>query len=173
MSDSKCRKVQRESFIGDILESPYEVRVDRQILDFIFHNAQVIEHLLIFYPFFTDPEIPRIQQHASKTTATEEFEKALQCSAEAFPIPFITWYKDGKKLNLPSCSDNGENPCEKGIYTISENTTGFYKSSTLKIRKSKFPRDQGAYTCEAKNDRGSSVWTVNLDMQGEDSCLSV
>ena len=30
----------------------------------------------------------------------------LTCEAEGFPVPFITWYKDGKEMNVSERSGN-------------------------------------------------------------------
>nr|XP_039262310.1 uncharacterized protein LOC120338389 isoform X1 [Styela clava] len=64
----------------------------------------------------------------------------LKCLIDAFPLPEITWYKDGEEINA---SDR--------IEIISEASITRFQ---LKIRKLKLPHDYGEYQCEARNSVG-------------------
>lgn len=90
-------------------------------------------------------------------------EKNLLCAAWAFPAPVITWYRDGKGINVTNCADDND------IYVIRDSGSKVSTSSKLKIKKTQYLRDSGTYTCVAKNDYGTDSLDIILDVQGENT----
>ena len=66
----------------------------------------------------------------------------LVCEAEGFPVPIITWTKNGKLL------------------IESENKTTFIILDTRK-------EDAGKYKCEASNSAGRASYTSTVEVTGK------
>lgn len=63
------------------------------------------------------------------------------CEAEGYPPPKVSWLQNGKKLSGQHYK----------VYRF-ENEHGSKRRSILKIDSTKYPRDNGTYTCKAKNN---------------------
>ena len=95
--------------------------------------------------FFCSVVPPRITKRSKdKVTVIEGNPLLLLCEAEGFPVPIITWTKNGK------------------LQTESENRTKFIVHDTRK-------EDAGEYKCEASNSAGRASYksTVKVTCKGE------
>uniref|UniRef100_A0A8C2DSP9 receptor protein-tyrosine kinase n=1 Tax=Cyprinus carpio TaxID=7962 RepID=A0A8C2DSP9_CYPCA len=78
----------------------------------------------------------------------------LHCPARGIPFPRITWYKDQRKLQQVS-----------GIMLFPEEGTLHIDRITVE--------DQGLYTCEATNERGSVESSAHIWVQSSSESLSL
>lgn len=71
----------------------------------------------------------------------------VTCKADGYPPPKITWLRNG--MQLPVCVNN----CEEEDYQALEdmNKQWAHTESYLMIKRTKYPRDHGTYTCKAEN----------------------
>ncbi|KAJ8035227.1 Titin [Holothuria leucospilota] len=81
-------------------------------------------------------------------TATRGAPLELKCSVNGYPIPNITWYKDGKQLD-PQAGYNT---------TFSE---GVAMLTTQTIKEG----DQGMFSCVAVNPEGDDITSCNVLIQ--------
>lgn len=116
-------------------------------------------------------EPPYIEPYFDTTDVKASYTKTLRCAAEGYPAPVVTWYKEGKPaINITNCDGNLE-PTKvcKNIYEITERSLSSLRvNNVLKIKQLQYPRDNGTYTCEAKNDYGTASLTIQLNVQGDD-----
>ncbi|KAK2563242.1 Vascular endothelial growth factor receptor 2 [Acropora cervicornis] len=63
------------------------------------------------------------------------------CKADGYPPPKVSWLQNGKNLSGQHYK----------VYRF-ENEHGSKRQSILKIDSTKYPRDNGTYTCKAKNN---------------------
>ena len=119
--------------------------------------------------FFLAPESPKINPYTGSTDVNEPLEKELACVAKGVPTPQITWYKDGKKINVTSCrqDDPRSRVCSNDVYSTREHWTKLFAESILTIKETKYSRDHGTYTCKAENQAGSDELVIMLNVQGK------
>lgn len=72
--------------------------------------------------------------------------KHLNCEANGFPTPVLSWEKDGNPISL--CKRMFVNNCQNSAY--------LYQRNGMKIESARFPEDNGTYTCVARNSAGVS-----------------
>ena len=65
----------------------------------------------------------------------------VMCKADGYPPPTVSWLQNGKQL---SGQDYTVVPIQSERWANTE--------STLKIDRTKYPRDNGTYTCKAENN---------------------
>ena len=86
---------------------------------------------------------PKITKRSKdKVTVIKGNPLLLLCEAEGFPVPIITWTKNGKLL------------------TESENKKKFIIHDTRK-------EDTGEYKCEASNSAGRASYTSTVEVTGK------
>ena len=75
----------------------------------------------------------------------------VTCKADGYPPPKITWLRNG--MQLPVCVITDMNNCEEEDYRALEdmNKQWAHTESYLMIKRTKYPRDHGTYTCKAEN----------------------
>lgn len=64
------------------------------------------------------------------------------CKADGYPPPKVSWLQNGKNLSGQHYK----------VYQSIKNKHGSKRQSILKIDSTKYPRDNGTYTCKAKNN---------------------
>ena len=95
------------------------------------------------YLFLFSVAPPRITKRSKeKVTVIEGNPLFLVCGAEGFPVPIITWTKNGKSL------------------LGSHNKTKFIIHDTSK-------EDAGKYKCEASNTAGRASYTCTVEVTGK------
>ena len=95
------------------------------------------------YLFFFSVAPPRITKRSKeKVTVIEGKSVVLVCEAEGFPVPIITWTKNGKLL------------------LESHNKTNYTIHDTSK-------EDAGKYKCEASNTAGRASYTCTVEVTGK------
>lgn len=78
----------------------------------------------------------------------------LICKADGYPPPKVSWLQNGKNLS-------GQH------YKVLQNERGrSNRQSLLIIERTKYPRDNGTYTCKAKNI-GVSQKSVEISIQSK------
>ena len=99
----------------------------------------MLTHNCLFFSFSV-AHPPRITKRSKdKVTVIEGNPLLLVCEAEGFPVPIITWTKNGKLL------------------IKSENETKFIINDTSK-------EDAGKYKCEASNTAGRASYTSTVEV---------
>ena len=104
-----------------------------------------INFLCGFFPFFQadlKPATINILRPARNVYVINETSRLdFLCEAEGYPPPKVSWLQNGKKLSGQHYK----------VYRF-ENEHGSKRRSILKIDSTKYPRDNGTYTCKAKNN---------------------
>ena len=77
------------------------------------------------------------------------------CKADGYPPPKVSWLQNGKNLSGQHYK----------VYRF-ENEHGSKRQSILKIDSTKYPRDNGTYTCKAKNNVVSQK-SVEISIQSK------
>ena len=71
----------------------------------------------------------------------------VHCKAVGYPVPTITWLRNGTEIPvcIHSCADKN--------YQVWEvhNKVFAFAESRLQVKKTEYPRDHGTYTCMANN----------------------
>ena len=103
---------------------------------------------------------PKIKESGQNSTISSFIgsDQALKCDTNGFPVPKISWFKDGKSLKSLVIS-NREN-IEKFVTT----QNGFWLIVDDLDRE-----DEGVYTCEATNELGTDTKSFYLKIQNQDS----
>ena len=104
--------------------------------------------VLLFKTIVTDfifQGLPHFSSKPSPTITVKETKNILiPCKANGFPLPVITWYKNGHLIEK-------ERKC--------------YGERSLKLKKIQF-QDRGVYTCSAENLMGRAELSVNVSVKG-------
>ncbi|KAI5627449.1 vascular endothelial growth factor receptor 1 isoform 1 precursor [Silurus asotus] len=95
-------------------------------------------------------EAPALLQNLSDCSVNISNSVTLQCPATGVPRPLITWYKDQRKLKQVS-----------GIILSPEDGTLHIDRITVE--------DEGLYTCEAANERGSVGSSAYISVENSES----
>ena len=74
----------------------------------------------------------------------------LRCKADGYPVPQITWRRNGTQMSVCVKPDGN---CDGQHYQVSEIKREYraFVESWLSIERTEYPRDHGRYTCIAKN----------------------
>ena len=88
---------------------------------------------------------------------TEGQDYRMECKAEGYPPPVMSWFKDEEKLY--SC----QRDCSNGGYLIRENRVSNKTVSSLTINRAK-SSNSGNYSCTATNSLGSQKQSVQLSV---------
>ena len=94
--------------------------------------------------------------HPADNVVINETKKLVViCKADGYPPPEVSWLQNGKNLS-------GQH------YKVSqyENEHGSNRQSILLIDSTKYPRDNGTYTCKAKNNAVSQK-SVEISIQSK------
>lgn len=114
----------------------------------------------------TDPGAPVITHLPGSVAVNEPNKLTLRCEANGFPLPKITWLRNGTKL--PVCvKSEAVDRCAGENYQVSEQADEDrdLTESYLVIATTKYPRDHGKYTCLAKNSE-TALKDVEVSIQG-------
>ncbi len=117
------------------------------------HIAEQIATLCTFFAVF-----PVFLRTPANVTVGIGKTAKLECSADGFPIPKISWHKDGGS-HFPAAQDrrmkimNLMNPFERQAEPF------FIVNVRLE--------DEGIYTCQAENEAGSILSNASLRVLGE------
>uniref|UniRef100_A0A673G7B8 receptor protein-tyrosine kinase n=1 Tax=Sinocyclocheilus rhinocerous TaxID=307959 RepID=A0A673G7B8_9TELE len=111
-------------------------------------------HLLTGEHTHLDTAAPVLLRNLSDHSVNVSNSVTLRCPARGIPHPRITWYKDQRKLQQVS-----------GIMLFPE-------EGTLHIDRIS-AEDQGLYTCEATNERGSVESSAHIWVQSSSESLSL
>ncbi|XP_060755794.1 vascular endothelial growth factor receptor 1 isoform X1 [Neoarius graeffei] len=95
-------------------------------------------------------EAPVLLQNLSDCSVNISNSVTLQCHASGVPRPLITWYKDRRKLKQVS-----------GIMLVPEDGTLHIDRITVE--------DEGLYTCQATNERGSAESSAYISVENSES----
>ena len=114
-----------------------------EVLFSVINYVCIIKETIIVSFFFSVARPPRIRNPSKdKVTVIEGNPLLLVCEAEGFPVPIITWTKNGKLL------------------TDNENKTKFIINDASK-------KDAGKYKCEASNSAGRASYTSTVEVTGK------
>ena len=85
----------------------------------------------------------------------EPNEMAVLCKANGYPVPTITWMRNGIQMTV--CVKSPDVNCAGKNYQVLEhkNEDKALVESRLTIVHTKYPRDQGRYICVAKNGQSA------------------
>uniref|UniRef100_A0A8C1Z5P2 receptor protein-tyrosine kinase n=1 Tax=Cyprinus carpio TaxID=7962 RepID=A0A8C1Z5P2_CYPCA len=111
-------------------------------------------HLLTGEHTHLDTAAPVLLRNLSDHSVNVSNSVTLHCPARGIPFPRITWYKDQRKLQQVS-----------GIMLFPEEGTLHIDRITVE--------DQGLYTCEATNERGSVESSAHIWVQNSSESLSL
>ena len=117
-----------------------------------------INFLCGFFPFFQadlKPATINILRPARNVYVINETSRLVfLCEADGYPPPNVSWLQNGKNLS-------GQH------YEVRQNERGLSnRRSLLIIERTKYPRDNGTYTCKAKNI-GVSQKSVEISIQSK------
>ena len=103
--------------------------------------------------FSLDLSAPNISELYAVGTAVvnESNPVEMHCKAYGYLVPQITWLRNGTRI--PVCVGVGN--CDGRHYQALEikSEDHAFAESWLTIEKTEYPRDQGRYTCIAKNSQ--------------------
>ena len=87
-----------------------------------------------------------------------------RCEATGYPVAKITWLQNG--LQMPVCMKVDRKNCAGQNYQAFEITNEDYALSIsyLTIASTKYPRDNGSYTCVATNSEGTHQKTMDVSI---------
>ena len=95
----------------------------------------------------------------------EQKQLMLICEALSFPVATITWIHNGTEMSL--CLQNKSDDCigknYKVIQTVDEELAT--SRSYLIIVKTKYPKDNGNYTCVATNSKNSDKKSMEVSIE--------
>lgn len=116
-------------------------------------------------------------QNLSDCTVNVSSSLVLHCPSRGIPPPTVTWYKDERALSLGS----GETPSTQPRDDVTQPQTPTHllphpptssgivisaEDGTLHIDRIT-GEDQGLYTCQATNERGSAESSAHIWVNGE------
>lgn len=92
----------------------------------------------------------------------------MRCQARSFPLSNITWIHNGAKMSV--CLITRSQDCMGKSYKVLQDTNKQWLTSIsqLIIESTSFPRDNGTYTCVARNSK--SYDEKNLEISIESMC---
>ena len=139
-------------------------------------NRPEITVVLILSYFLKAPAAPTISSGNKDRVIKEGEEHIIQCDAEGFPKPVVTWYRKGQIVNETDCKKSSLR-CKGIAYEVyeEEESSADFTSFTygrLKVQSALYPRDQGEFKCIASNGNSPpDELIVNLDVRGK--CILV
>ena len=88
----------------------------------------------------------------------------IRCEATGYPVTKITWLQNGQQMSL--CLKTDSNGCLGQNYQVVEltNDAFAFSKSSLTLVSTKYPRDNGNYTCVATNMEGRDQKTVDVSI---------
>ena len=122
-----------------------------------------------FSPLSPDP--PTFTNHPANTISPALSDTMLSCSVTGFPIPRITWLKNG--LEIGSLKEFiAESEVGSGVFSDAYVVTTSTDSSTQSILylSDVDLNDTAAYTCRAENELASVEVTVSTPGRLEVQC---
>lgn len=103
-----------------------------------------------------DQQAPWIAEHPMDTLVPRHEPATLNCKAEGWPVPEVTWYKDGEALEPAASAHRVMLPAGSLFF--------------LRVVHGRKESDQGVYWCEARNPSGAArSRNATLEVAGE--CL--
>ena len=121
---------------------------------------------LVCFPFnySTDLSMPTITHLKQSIVVEEPNEMKERCEARGYPVAKITWLQNG--LQMPLCLKVDSKNCAGQNYQAFEITNEDHALSIsyLTIVSTKYPRDNGSYTCVATNSKGTHQKAMDVSI---------
>ena len=119
-----------------------------------------------FFCSFQTEIFPPIVHLMAKSPVKEGDVVVLHCNVSSNPTSQIVWYKDGAKIKVKDRNFlRGEEQCpfsKNGYYFQLKN--GIKRFSRLIICDTKLDKNNGTFTCKARNQLGSDTSSANLNI---------
>ena len=128
---------------------------------------------MLFFNYSIGFSKPSITQFGQSAVVDEPSKLTESCKASGFPVPKIIWLQNGKQM--PLCLKDESNSCVGQNYQVIEFSSDehAFSQSTLIIVHTGYPRDQGNYSCLARNSEGSVKRTMNVSVHSKYNAQSV
>lgn len=122
----------------------------------------------LYLPTDFAPNIIFLKSLEESGTVKEKDKLLMRCRARSFPLSNITWIHNGAKMSV--CLKIRSQDCMGKSYKVQQYTNEQWLTSIsqLIIESTSFPRDNGTYTCVARNSK--SYDEKNLEISIESMC---
>ena len=125
----------------------------------------------LFFSFYLPTDFaPNIILKSFKESGTvkEKDRLLMRCRARGFPLSNFTWIHNGAEMSV--CLITSSQGCMGESYKVLQETNEEWLTSTsqLIIESTSFPRDNGTYTCVARNSKGYDE--KNMEVSIESMC---
>ena len=103
---------------------------------------------------------PKVTNTSDNQTVISNSIAVFYCYATAKPVASIEWLRNGSKLNRPQINITDGKDCDD------DNPNNQCTSYSILQLFNTQPADSGQYVCNASNEYGSDLQSVNLTVQG-------
>ncbi|XP_060717273.1 vascular endothelial growth factor receptor 1 isoform X1 [Tachysurus vachellii] len=161
MIGSTASNVDGPPLVGELTEGEYSLTLSLALMNLTAQDSGMYRcsatHLVTGQHSHQDAlvavavlEAPVLLQNLSDCSVNISNSVTLQCNASGVPRPLVTWYKNGRKLKQVS-----------GIMLAPDDGTLHIDRITVE--------DEGMYTCEATNERGSAESSAYISVENSES----
>ena len=107
----------------------------------------------LYLPTDFAPNIIFLKSLEESGTVKEKDKLSMRCRARSFPLSNMTWIHNGAKMSV--CLITPSQDCMGKSYKVLQYTNKQWLTSTSQLIKesTSFPRDNGTYTCVARNSK--------------------
>ena len=122
----------------------------------------------LYLPTDFAPNIIFLKSLEESGTVKEKDKLLMRCRARSLPLSNITWIHNGAKMSV--CLKATSQDCMGKSYKVLQYTNKQWLTSIsqLIIESTSFPRDNGTYTCVARNSK--SYDEKNMEVSIESMC---
>ncbi|RMX55640.1 hypothetical protein pdam_00001669 [Pocillopora damicornis] len=111
------------------------------------------------------PNIIFLKSLEESGTVKEKDKLSMRCQARSFPLSNITWIHNGAKMSV--CLITRSQDCMGKSYKVLQDTNKQWLTSIsqLIIESTSFPRDNGTYTCVARNSKSYDEKNLEISIE--------